>query len=219
MKTKISLLIAALALPAAASITLNTQFGSAFDKDGGVVTDGTLWALVVDTNADSVFTGFSNDQSLSTTEAASTYFTAGQSLSIGSLLNGNTVFAFGGFNGGGDLPGGAIDALVFNYGTNGLAAGRSYAFYWFPGATFVDGELTQVIGSQVGGINTTSADGIFEAGMILPADGNAIAIGAATEAGGGSLSAERFTAVAIPEPSSALLGAIGALGLLRRRRN
>jgi hypothetical protein len=219
MKTKISLLIAALALPAAASITLNTQFGSAFDKDGVVVPDGTLWALVVDTNADTVFTGFSNDQSLSTTEAASTHFTAGQSLSIGGLLNGNTVFAFGGFNGAGDLPGGAIDALIFNYGTNGLAAGRSYAFYWFPGATFADGELSQVIGSQVGGINTTSAD-IFDAGMILPADGNAIAVGAATEAGGGSLSNERFTAVAlVPEPSSALLGAIGALGLLRRRRN
>jgi hypothetical protein len=223
MKTKLSLLFVALALPAAASITLSTQFGTAFNSSGVAVPDGTLWALVVDTNTDSQFTGFGLNGSLPSTVVADTYFTANQALSIGGVLNGNTIFAFGAFNGGGDLAGGAISALSFDYGVNGLAAGRNYAFYWFPGANFNAGTpLTQTIGTQVGGIHTSSNDGLFDVGMVLPPDGAAVSTGAATEAGGGTIANSGFRAVnltVIPEPSAALLGAIGALGLLRRRRN
>jgi hypothetical protein len=221
MKIKQTLfLLAALVVPASAAVTLNTQFGSAFDSLGATVPDGTLWALVVDTNNDGIFTGFNNNGSLSSTIAADTFFTAAQSISLGTVLNGNTVFALGGFNGAG--PGITADTIVINYGTNGAAAALTYAIYWFPGATY-SGPGAQTIGSQVGGLNTTSNDGgLFDAGMVLPNDGGLISTGAATVDGGGSIANSTFTAVnltVIPEPSAALLGAIGALGLLRRRRN
>lgn len=221
MKIKQTLLLfAALVVPASAAVTLNTQFGSAFNSSGVAVADGTLWALVVDTNNDGIFTGFSNNGSLAgNAAAANTFFTGNQSLSLGTVLNGNTVFALGGFNAAG--PGITADTVVLNYGTNGTAAALSYAFYWFPGATY-SGPGVQTIGSQVGGLNTTSNNGIFDAGMVLPNDGSLISTGAANVDGGGTIPDATFQAVnltVIPEPSAALLGAIGALGLLRRRRN
>lgn len=225
MKTKIVLLIlAAAVIPASASVTLSTQFGVAFDSAGVAVPDGTLWALVVD-GGDNLFAGFTTNSSLSAVHTTSpgvadTFFAANQSLALGSAAGGGTVFAMGAFNGTfNGLTGLAIEDITLNYGINGTAAALAYAFYWFPGATYTGG-ATESIGSQVGGINTTSGDGVFDAGMILPNDGALITTGAANEDGGGTIANSSFTAVnLVPEPSSALLGALGALCLLRRRRN
>lgn len=218
MKAKVILLMfTATVISAPAAVTLNTQFGTAFDSSGVAVANGTLWALVVDVGSNG-FTGFGANSSLASQPAltADAFFTAGQSLAVGGNLNGNTIFRMGGFNGAG--PGITDGPVGITYGVNGTAAGLNYAFYWFPGATFTGGS-SETIGSQVGGINTTSNDGIFDFGMVLPPDGALASTGAATAEGGGSLADSSFQAVnLIPEPSAALLGAIGALGLLRRRR-
>lgn len=204
---------------ASASVTLSTQFGEATNVSGALVPDGTLWILVVDTNNDSTFAGgFGLNSSLGV-GGANTTFTAGQSLSIGNVLGGDTIFAMGGFNGNaGGTPGLTADTLLLNLGENGLAANRNFAFYWFPGATYAGGN-SATIGNQVGGIHQGADAGASLDAMVIPADGNTVAPGAATNEYGGSVADSRFQAVQlIPEPSTALLGAIGALGLLRRRR-
>ncbi len=225
MKSKlVALLFVASILPAAATFTLSTQFGTALTSGSAPVPDGTLWALVVDADNNSTFAGgFGLNSSIfqAGTVAANAAFVAGQSLSLGTNLGGDIVFAMGGFNGTGDLGLGNLTAVLpgLNLGDNGLATNRNYAFYWFPGATYAPG--TNTIGSQVGGIN--NAQNVALAGidaMIIPADAAFVNQGAveATEWSGVNTAAQ-FTAVnLIPEPSAALLGALGALGLLRRRR-
>lgn len=223
MKNKIiALVFGALVLPTSASITLSAQFGAASNTSGVAVPDGTLWALVVDTNSDNLFPGaFGANQSLGETGALTT-FTPGQQLTIGgNLLGGDTVFALGRFNGTANgVTGLAIFEEGYTLGTNGLVAGKQFAFYWFPGSTYTSSG-TNVVGSAVGGINTGADAAAGLGGMVVPSEGAFYTTGAATTgAAGGSLSASRFLAqTLVPEPSSALLGAIGSLGLLRRRRN
>ena len=232
MKSKLAtLLLLAAALPATATITMNTQFGAAFKADGTtLVADGTLWALVIDSDSsNSFYGGFGLDQSITNASlVSSSAFATSQALTLGSTLGSTTdkVIALGGFSGA--APGITTDAVELAVGTNGVVAGAKFAFYWFPNVSYTSGTNSYTLpasstsGAQFGGMNSTIADGIFDTGMVIPADGALSAIGAATASndGGGSLSNARFTAaVAVPETSSALLGAIGALGLLRRRRN
>ena len=222
MKNKIiAILFGAFVLPASASITLNAQFGVAGDASGVAVPDGTLWALVVDTNSDNLFPGaFGVNQSLGQAGALTT-FTPGQQLTIGgNLSGGDTVFALGSFNG---TANGNTGLSIFTHGdtlgTNGLGAGKQFAFYWFPGSTYTSSGAN-VVGNAVGGINTGADPAAGLDGMVVPADGALVTTGAATTGVGGNLLASRFlSATLVPEPSSALLGAIGALGLLRRRRD
>lgn len=215
MKLKLIGLIFGLgSLPAMASVTLQTQFGVAYNSLNAQVPVGTLWALVVDTDNNSSFAGgFGLDQSMQTIGANVTFAT-GQVLTVGALLGGDTIFAVGGFDGGGI----ASDTITFDLGTLGITAGRNFAFYWFPGSQYASGNSGTITGNQAGGVHTSTAEGGLAA-MQIPADGSNIDIGAATSDAGGTLPNSRFTAVQlIPEPSTMLLGAFGALGLLRRRR-
>ena len=215
-----------------ATVTISTQFGQAFDAASATVPDGTLWALIVDDGVGTLPGGMLTDGSglsaayaLNSTLVNDTF--AGQSIGIGTSFGGDIVFGMGAFNGENDLgvPGSTTNGLAgLVLGENGLATGRAIGFYFFPGVTYTAAG-TYNIGSQVGGISTLVADaGAGTDGMVVPADSGAVFIGANTDAGGdlgGSMTDAAFTAVtltAVPEPSAALLGAIGALGLLRRRR-
>jgi hypothetical protein len=223
MKAKIALSILLFAsLPAGAVVTLEMQMGAAFDSGSTPVSDGDLWALVVDTDNNSTFTGFGLNGTMNQA-SANLFFTIGQSLSLGTVIGGNTIFAMGAFNGdsGSGIPGLTVDNILVNYGTNGTAAGLNVAFYWFPGTVYTGG-ASETIENQVGGMNSI----LDESGvtglqpMVLPTDGVFIGWGAANADGGGSLPNASFTAVnLIPEPSAALLGSLGVLVLLRRRRN
>jgi len=210
----------------AALVSLNTQFGQAFSSSSVAVPDGTLWAMIQD-DGDGVLSGgmltngsgLSAANTLNSTLVNSTF--AGKTISIGALLGGDSVFAMGAFNGNNDLSvlGSTTNALT---GLN-LTTGRAIGFYFFPGVTYTAAG-TYNVGSQVGGISTLAADaGAGTVGMVVPSDGATVFMGANTFAGGdlgGSMTNAAFTAVnLVPEPSAALLGALGALGLLRRRRN
>lgn len=217
---------------ASATVTINTQFGQAQTSNttgNTFVPDGTLWALIV--SADNTFAGgFGLDSSLSsvfnTNEALINSTFAGKSIALGTVFAGDTVFALGGFNGASVLsvPGSTTNGIPgLSLGTNGLATGLNFAFLYFPGVSFAAQGDTYNIGSQIGGVNRSTPDaGAGTVGMIVPADSGLIFAGASTNAGGdlgGSVSQSQFVAVnLIPEPSAAILGALGALGLLRRRR-
>lgn len=213
------------ALPLHATVTLNIQFGVARDSLGVAVEDGTLWALIVDTNNDSSFTGFGLDSRLANTTTADGYFTPNQELSVGGTIGGDTIFAMGAFNGtaNAEITGLALSTLALTLGQNGLTAGRNFAFYWFPGATYSGAESPSIVGSQVGGINSSVVDtGASLDALVIPVDGTSLNPGVGTsEVTGGTVSSD-FHAVnltAIPEPSSALLAVFGSLLLFRRRRS
>ncbi|MCW1922094.1 PEP-CTERM sorting domain-containing protein [Luteolibacter arcticus] len=214
---KSELLLAALAASligsAGATITLNTQFGTAFDSSGNPVPAGTLYALVADTDNNNVFAGGFGLNSSLTAGGAASAFTSGQTLLLGGLLGGDTIFYLGAFDGAGE--GITAETIQLALGVNGVAPARRFAFYWFPGATLGSAN-SATIGTQVGGIHTGVAEGGLE-GMVFPSDGSLVPIGAATSAAGGTIPDSRFT-VPVPEPSTAFLSLLGALGLIRRRR-
>ncbi len=225
--------LVALASSASAAITINGQYGVAFNVNGTTPVDsGTLWILVVDANNDNYIAGMSLDSSIAqlagTAPGLATINSTfgGKSISLGSSFGLDTVFALGGFNPQALGVAGSASTAVsgLTLGTNGLATGLKYGFFFFPGVAYTTQGATYNVGSSVGGVNRTTADvGGGTAGMIIPANGATPFQGASTFAGGeigGSTPDSSYAAVTlIPEPSVALLGAFGALGLLRRRRN
>jgi hypothetical protein len=228
INSKIVLGVLALATQLGATVKLDTQFGLATDSNGVAVPDGTLWALIVD-NGDNRFGGtFGLDTSLKTFAATnaglinSTF--AGKSLSIGSTFSGDTIFAVGGFNGEALLNyvGGTSNTVEgLDTTLNGLSTGANFAFLYFPGVRFLTESDTYSIGSQIGGVNSSIPDaGASIGGLVIPAEGS-VALGVSTPGDlGGSFPADSFQAInLVPEPSSAFLASLGALGLLRRRRN
>ncbi len=211
-----------------ATVTFEIQVGIARDSSGAAIADGTLWALLVDTNEDNTFTGFAAGSYLSNTAAADAYFSPNQSLSLNQVIGGDTIFAMGSFTGeaANDIVGLAntvIAQLTYGVG-NGTAEGRRFAFLWFPGAVYT-GLASESIDSQVGGISSIVNDlsGGVDA-MVLPTDGSSLEtpLGVASNDDmGGSTSSTNFYAVnltAIPEPTSALLAMLGGLSLVFRRR-
>lgn len=208
-----------------AAVTLNTDFGNAYNSSGVAVGTGTLWALVVDHDTNNTFAGFGLDGSLysanvSSPGIANNFFTANQTISLGGVVGGGTVFAMGGFSGN---DGSTVNQVITDLGINGLVAGRNFAFYWFAGAAFTGVQSNpQTISNQVGGIQNNTSNvggGGFTTGMVIPADGNTVTVGANNIARGGSIANNEFLSVTlIPEPSTLLLSALGVLALLRRRR-
>lgn len=120
--------------------------------------------------------------------------------------------AFGGTGVTGTLPTTATGALVGNniYAVVGNAAGTDF-IVWNSGLNFAAEDA--VLGGAAVGFQTRNAT--LVRGIVDPNGNNGIT-GAALSARNGQAA---VTFGVVPEPSAALLGAIGALGLLRRRRN
>jgi MYXO-CTERM domain-containing protein len=204
-----------------AGITLNMTLGTALTAGGVAVPDGTLYALVIDTDNSGTFAGgIGANQSMTSQTSADAFFTTGQSVSLGSLLGGDTVFALGGFNGtaNGSTDGFIFDTLNLELGVNGVAIGKQTALYYFPGVTY-SATGSNRVGLQVGGMTSDAQSGTFSQSMVMPAEGTTD-YGAITLSSQGTTPNFRaLTLTSVPEPSSAFLAALGVLGLLRRRRN
>ena len=105
------------------------------------------------------------------------------------------------------VTGFALDLTSFSYG-NRLANG---------GSSFGVQDTSGTVIEQL--IPNTSTDGTISGTGISLAAGETMTFRTITgNAGGAGLSGFSYTVSAVPEPSAALLGGLGLLGLLRRRR-
>jgi len=114
------------------------------------------------------------------------------------ILSANTTSAFAGANG-------VASQIIFNLAAAGLAGGEKFAIIWFETGA-AGGTISQ--GAKYG-IITNDA-------FVVPASEGAT-VDVVAGRGQSPLGGTTFT-YAIPEPSAVLLGLLGAVGLIRRRR-
>ena len=217
-------LIGLLSVSANAAVLLNTTFGAMRDSTDAVVADGIRMVMIVD-NGDGVFPGGMALNSTTATLNPSLVTAAweGQSLAVGSIIGGDTVFWSGtldslGTSGVAGIWAGAETLLL---GSNGLVAGRPYAFAWFPQTTGLTATADMGGLFQVGAVSYTDPaqlGGDPLAAMVVPADGQVFSPTVVDTENGGTLPAGSWSASPVPEASTALLGLIGLAGLVRRRR-
>ena len=209
--------------PVSATVTIECQFGSLRDSSGAVISStNTLWAIIYDADNDGQLPGgLGTNESLTADDSNSAHSAfAGRTLSQNLEIGGDRVIFVGEFND--DLAGPYLDSVDLT--ASGLAAGRSYGFYWFPGSTLGDQNF-EPDGFQVGGINELvnyyGASDAAYIGTQIPTDGASVATYLLDPSLDGTIATGRLTAidaVPIPEPSAALLGTLAGLLFLRRRR-
>jgi hypothetical protein len=202
-----------LSVSANAAVSIQGSFSDLKNSSGGNVSNGTPFALVGFTGTS--FGGGLTINSSITESGANSIFAIGQVLSLNGSLAGGTIFAMG-------ATGGSVAEVVLSGLDNSgnVASGNTYVIYWFQGGSINGANTSLTIGSQAGGFTSstgTSALGLDP--MVIPPNGQDVVQGFATISGGGNVANNLPISVnLIPEPSAALLGALGALGLLRRRR-
>lgn len=225
MKSKTAIFAALIALTGSAlgSVTINfssfdAQVAQNFANSGGVATDGMFYGIIVDGNGDGFSSSYaavnlalSGQYLLTTTSGGAT----GDVMILSGFLTGDTS-GYVDIDGNAGGTGGLFDVADIPFGTGvgaGIGLGDAFRVVWFsPG-------------------NSESAGYLADASFTMPADGGLVDITAPfagtdpirsaglgyTGTSGTPTDLQGITFV--PEPSSALLGAVGALGLLRRRRN
>ena len=219
MKKTLLLTLLLATASANATVTIQGFYGTLFNSSNVAVPNGTVFALVVDSNSSNSFAGgFGLNSSIDSQANANAAFTAGQTLTLGGTLGGDTIFALGTVDSSvSGAAGTAGPVLTLTLGQNGLAANLNYAIYWFPGAN-LNGNIA-TIGTQAGGIHSTGSPALDVLGMTVPAEGATVSQGFVTSDQGGNVAAANVHAWnLVPEPSAALLGLLGAVGLIRRKR-
>ena len=235
MKTTLALLTFSVALASVSNAAITLGGAAIKNVQGTTATDldtGRLGLLIVDTAGDGFLTGLTGGTSPAAGNpfsSASGYSTIGSGLTVNSTFGGDTVVAR-------LTTAVSFGDTVMNGTLTGFTAtpylNKNYAIVWFNTLTNAGAETTAPAGAYFG--IARGGDWTFPA-----ADSGTFTFGTGatnldqiTLAAGGSTSAATVVAgqsVAfatagtslsfVPEPSAALLGALGALGLLRRRRN
>jgi hypothetical protein len=212
MKMSKYIVMFAVTVGVASAATVNIQISQGanqatnFQNANGTVSNGLVWGLMF-TTGDSTFSALPGDYVLSTSlngkliPGTDDYFIASSSLTI----QGSAADAAN--------PGKIVSILgvVSNVpATNPIVAGTKFAVVWFD--TAVASNAATLVGGQQYGLLTNPL-------MVVPADGGTTNVSALFSTNPDPAKpANQFTVTGIPEPSAALLGALGVLGLLRRRR-
>ncbi|MEO5915290.1 MAG: PEP-CTERM sorting domain-containing protein [Luteolibacter sp.] len=216
-KLAAALLVASTGLSSAATVILQFSSGTAtvatgFADASSSAAAGLVWGIIV-SNGDSVFTPLSQGFVLTTTTNTGT-----NGVQIGSSNDyyfGSSILTANQPSGGEAGALGKINQLTAITKGAGATTGAAFALVWF------DRNITSAEGTVTGG---TKYGLLTDPTFVIPADGATTSFATAAALNGGAANdaikpSNTVTVVGVPEPSALLLGAIGALGLLRRRRN
>ena len=222
---KATLLFLAFAASANAAITISgTAILNAKVSDNTTsIPAGTLGLLVLDQGTAGFFgKGNQSNGTLYTSVSDPSVDTALAGLSVGSTFGGERVLARL------SAPGAGAFSNLFTGSIAGFENG-SFAVIWFDGLLASGSQTVAPVGTKWGTVR--GADWTFpaaDAGTFTMSSSDANGAGSyyqvntvtpAVGADNFRTTNTAFTVAGVPEPSGALLGAIGALVLLRRRRN
>jgi|LakMenE01Jun11ns_1017448.scaffolds.fasta_scaffold9819197_1 MYXO-CTERM domain-containing protein len=232
MKLKLTLL-ATVAMTVLSQGAVSLQFSNAnnaltnFMNGAGTSANSALvWGVLVDTAGD----GFDGGSTLSPYDEGFSLAATSTPLSL-TVSNGSAtddrLYIAAGFlsaNTTIDSAGGSVNRALtmgnMSYAA-GVAAGQSYAIIWFDTTTrpTVTSEGLKYGIYTPPSTNFTSG-GYTGAANVLPPDPGTYSTLPAVFAGADTVKTMGYSlGVAVPETSTSLLGALGALALLRRRRN
>ena len=221
MRTSIFALVTSLALASLGSAAISLTGTALSGINAASIPVGSVVLLIADNSGN----GLLGTPSLSgnLTAAADPNVTlAGSGINLGESFGGDLILGRTTVTSAGALPGG------FTFDNTAGLQGRSFALVFFPALT---SGSTSVVGSTPYGIVSgsdwilpsanTGQSYAFSSSDISGADSFFRVVVTAGDAANDTFTTPTgavFTFGVIPEPSTALLGAIGALGLLRRRR-
>lgn len=218
MKKKLLLALFGLIAAQASHAAVTLQFGSSTDgfltnlqNSSGQANQTLVWGIIVDTTGN----GFNPGGYLpgaTIADNAQAGFTNGQILGGSTddvLVISQLLMATGGSGDGSTGLAKPTNLTGLNF-ANGISQGDRFALVWFDATVKNDGSVF-VNGSKYGFYTRDE--------FVIPADSGSAVSFAALFAGADPVRLAEYTFGVIPEPSTALLGAVGALGLLRRRRN
>lgn len=232
MKLKTLFILGLLSASASAAVTIGgTILTSVKGSDGATnIPTGTLGLLIVDVAGNGFF-NFGNGLAANSALTPTTdpgVLAASANLGVGTLFGGETILSTFASPGGGTLSNILSSVSIAGF------EGKSFAIVWFANILKASAPATAP-GSSAWGVirgadwvlpaadsgtftsSATDANGATSFYAPNASTGGATTTAFRTTDAGGNLGSSGFSVV--PEPSAALLGAIGALGLLRRRRN
>jgi hypothetical protein len=201
------------------SLNFNTEFESGvpsrLSNAGGTATNGMIWGILIDSAGD----GFAGSYDFTSPLAAgSKYQFSGSGLGsddvIWTSIN-TTADTTGSTEGDGTTKGGIggfydLSPVDLTFGS-GVAAGDKFYVVWFDGNRGgVLSDPSFVLPSE----SSTGAFGTPFVGVDPSRSAGKAYLGTGAESTGPGIQVNL-----VPEPSGVLLGLIGALGLLRRKRN
>ena len=231
MKLNSLIVLILLGLPAHASITISgTGVMGVKTSDGTTdIPTGTLGLVIADTASDGFF-NLGNRVSNAALTAADVpqLLPSEANLTIGSTFGGETILNVLTSPGGGTFTGFFTSRTIAGF------EGRNFAVVWFSdiptvgapasaplGTTWgiIRGSDWTLPGADIGGYTMSATD---SGGAATYYQVNALTGGFPATAfrttTNGTIGAASFSIIGVPEPSTGLLGALGLLGLLRRRR-
>jgi len=236
MKSKIKylLLVSIATLQANATVTMSFNSNalgalSNFLNGAGTGTTAMAWGIVVDTAGN----GFAGNSALTPYDGGFNMAATGTgtpiTLSVSTVATDDRLFMAPGFmsvntaitDGNAIGVNKLLSMTSLTLGAAGVAGGQSYAIIWFDSLTRPSSTST---GTKYGvyvppAFNLSATSGLTTADKLPTNDGATYSYGPAF-LGADSAKSMGFTiGTPIPETSTSLLGAIGALALLRRRRN
>lgn len=209
-KTLLLFFVATLSAHATSTLTFGSSsiFATNWADDTGAGGSLLAWGILIDTTGNGIspnlYEGFNYSTGLQVLSTSSGV--TDDVLFIGTA--GSLMTLTTNANDGGAIGLNRIGAIAGVPYTNGVSLGDTFSIIWFNKTT-------------LGG--TASAGekyGVYQnAALVLPADGTASQPYTSVFTGADTLKTQGFTVAGVPEPSVALLGAVGVIGLLRRRRN
>lgn len=236
---KVIALCAALTAASQATLTIGGLTGTNFQNNSGnKIPSGSMYMLIADTTGN----GFLNQS----TQGAITSSLTGQSgntisiaqagnFSLGSVFGGDTVVSIGTAS-----AAGVVGSLLSGVSIASYVSDK-FAVVWFadtqanvtanPGGEYFgmirlanwvfpaadSGTYTLAAGTQ-GSSNFYAVSNPATATQVGAGVGFFTGSGTAANTGSTAVTSAQFQIVGVPEPSAAILGAFGLLGLLRRRR-